>query len=193
MKEQPFTPKRWKRVAYERLVDLGAFNGEPLELIGGQLMVAEPQGTRHMATIGCVGEALRLALPSGWIVRIQGPIDLDEESVPEPDLAVVPGTHADYRAAHPARPVLAVEVAETSGGFDRRQKSSLYARGGLEDYWIVDVVDRLLEVHRDPVPDPSAPYGWRYRSVASFVPPAVVALLALPSARVAVADLLAAA
>jgi Uma2 family endonuclease len=86
--------------------------------------------------------------------------------------------------------VLVVEVADSSLAFDRRQKGSLYARGGVQDYWIVNLVDRVLEVHRDPVVDGSAPYGWSYRSVARVTPPAAVALLALPGVRIAVADLL---
>jgi Uma2 family endonuclease len=190
MTERPLTLRRWKRVEYERLVDLGVFTGEPVELIGGQLVVAEPQGSYHATAVGAVDDALRAALPMGWIVRAQMPVALDDESAPEPDLAVVPGARADYRDAHPARPVLAVEVAESSLDLDRHQKGSLYARAGIRDYWIVNLVDRVVEVYRDPGVDPSAPYGWRYRSEGTFAPPAVIVPLALPASRVRVADLL---
>ena len=139
MRHPPLTIRRWTRAAYDRLWSLGAFHGEPLELIGGQLLVAEPQGSYHASAIGAVGDALRAALPPGWLVRIQMPVALDEESEPEPDLAVVPGAWADYRGRHPARPVLVVEVAESSLEFDRRDKGGLYARGGVGDYWIVDL------------------------------------------------------
>jgi hypothetical protein len=54
----------------------------------------------------------------------------------------------------------------------------------------VNLVDRVLEVHRDPGPDPSAPYGWRYRAVTVLTPPAVVVPLAFASSQIAVADLL---
>ena len=118
------------------------------------------------------------------------PVALDDESEPEPDLAVVPGERADYRADHPARPALVVEVAESSLAFDRQDKGSLYARGGVHDYWIVNLVERVLEVYRDPGPDPTAPYGWRYRAVERLGPAAVVSPLALPSVRLAVSDLL---
>jgi Uma2 family endonuclease len=159
-------------------------------LIGGQLVVAEPKSTYHAVSVGMVADVLRGALPPGWIVRTQDPIALDDESEPEPDIAVVPGTHTDYLADHPQRPALVVEVAHSSLVFDRRQKGSLYARGGVQDYWIVNLVERGLEVHRDPVVDASAPYGWSYRAVARVTPPAAVALLALPGVRIAVADLL---
>ena len=86
--------------------------------------------------------------------------------------------------------MLAVEVAESSLEFDRKQKVSLYARAGIEDYWIVNLVDRVLEVYREPEPDSTARYGWRYRAVQQLTRDAVVSPLALPSVRVAVAALL---
>src|SRR5262245_62383943 len=118
--QAPLTARRWKRVEYDRLVELGVFEGEPLELIGGQLIVAEPKGTYHTSAVTAAEYALRAVLPSGWIVRTQQPVSLDDESEPEPDLAVVPGRPGDYGHAHPARPPLAVAVAASrslrSGG-----------------------------------------------------------------------------
>jgi Uma2 family endonuclease len=190
MAQTPLTVRRWTRQEYERLVDLGVFDGEPLELIGGQLIVAEPQGSYHASTIFKVADVLRAALPPGFVVRSQGPIALDDESEPEPDVAVVEGTHADYRAAHPRRPLLVVEVADSSLRFDRRRKQSLYARGGIQDYWIVNLVDRLLEVYRAPAPDTAGLYGWSYGVVDQLAPPATVKLLALPAVSISVADLL---
>ena len=190
MTHPPLMPRRWKRAEYDRLVELGLFEGEPLELIGGQLVVAEPQQPYHASSIGAVDVALRAVLPPGWTVRIQAPVSLDDESEPEPDLAVVPGRPADYRDAHPARPALVVEVAESSVGFDRVYKGSLYARAHVADYWLVNLVDRVVEIYRDPGPDAGAPYGWRYRSVMTLAPPAVAALLAFPGAQVSVGDLL---
>ena len=190
MAQAPLTLRRWKRIEYDRLVDLGVFEGEPLELIGGQLIVAEPKGAYHSSAVSSAEYALRAGLPSGWIVRTQQPLSLDDESEPEPDLAVVPGRPGDYRHAHPERPALAVEVSDSSLHFDRQQKGSLYARAGIEDYWIVNLVDRVLEIYRDPSPDPSALYGWQYRSVITLVPPAVAVPLAFASSRIAVADLL---
>ena len=191
MKQAPLTLRRWKRVQYERLVGLGAFDDdEPVELIGGQLIVAEPKGSEHATGVEMAADALRAALPAGWIVRGQNPVSLDDESVPEPDIAVVRGSRADYRHAHPTRPALIIEVAETSLRFDRIEKGSLYARAGIADYWIVNLVDRLLEVYRDPDADVTAPYGWRYVSVERFTPPSSVAPIAIPAASISVAALL---
>ena len=189
MAQTPLTVRRWTRKEYEQLVDLGVFHGEPLELIGGQLIVAEPQGSYHASAIFKIADVVRAALPPGFVVRSQGPIALDDESEPEPDVAVVQGTHDDYREAHPRRPLLVCEVAQSSLRFDRRRKQSLYARGGIADYWIVNLIDQVFEVHRDPAPDPAAFYGWHYRTVECFAPPATVALLALPDVRLAVSAL----
>ena len=182
--------KRWKRVEYERLVDLGVFEGDPVELIGGQLIVAEPQNSPHATAVGAADDALRAVLPPGFIVRTQMPIALDDESVPEPDLAVVPGRRADYRRAHPTQAILVVEVADSSLRLDREEKGSLYARAQIGEYWIVNLVDRVLEIYRDPAPDPEAPHRWRYRSVVTMAPPAVIALAEFPTSLIQVADLL---
>ena len=186
----PLTLKRWGRAEYARLVNLGVFEGEALELIDGQLVVAEPQGAYHASAISAAEYAFRAALPPGWIVRTQMPVSLDDLSEPEPDLVVVEGPPGDYRHAHPRRPAVVVEVAESSLEFDREQKGSLYARAGIEDYWIVNLIDRVLEVHRDPEPDGLAPHGWRYRAVVRLTSGAIVGPLLLPSCRIAVADLL---
>jgi Uma2 family endonuclease len=185
----PLTLRRWRRAEYDLLVELGMFEGEPLELIGGQLVVAEPQYPYHASAISAVDYTVRAILPAGWIVRTQLPVWLDDESEPEPDLAVVPGRPIDYRHAHPARPVLVIEVAESSVASDRIHKGSLYARAEIQDYWIVNLIDRVLEIYRDPGPDPSAPYGWRYRSVIRLAPPATASPLAFPARQLAVADL----
>ena len=191
MKQAPLTLRRWKRVEYERLVDLGAFDDdEPVELIGGQLIVAEPKGSEHATGVEMAGDALRAALPAGWIVRGQNPVSLDDESVPEPDIAVVGGSLADYRHAHPTRPALIIEVAETSLRFDRIEKGSLYARAGIADYWIVNLVDRVVEVYRDPGADVTAPYGWRYMSVDRFSPSSSIAPIGVPATPIPVAALL---
>jgi Uma2 family endonuclease len=188
--QTPFTPRRWSRIEYERLVECGAFHGEHLELIGGQLIVAEPHGTYHATVVSLVDDALRAVLPPGWIVRSQLPISLDDESTPEPDNAVVRGTRADYLSAHPSVPALVIEVADTSLVFDRRSKGSLYARGGVQDYWIVNIGERAVEVYREPLPDAAAAWGWRYQSLLIARPGDAITPLALPSTPVAVQALL---
>jgi Uma2 family endonuclease len=183
--------RRWTRFEYDRLIDKGMFQpGERLELLAGNLVVREPQGDPHTLAVELVNEALRTAFGPEWRVRVQLPIALDEESEPEPDVSVAPGRVRDSTEAKPSRLALVVEIADSSLALDREHKSSLYARARVPDYWIVNLVDRVLEIYRDPRPDASASYGWAYRSVQSLHAGEHVAPLAAPTARVPIADLL---
>lgn len=187
----PPRPRRWTRVEYERLIELGIFRAdERLELLDGQLVVREPQGSRHAGTIRRVIAELRRALGDAWQVDSQLPIALDDDSEPEPDISVVPHDPRAYLDAHPSRAVLIIEIAESSYRIDREHKASLYARAGIVDYWIIDVIHGAVEVHRDPAPAPDAVYRWRYRNVATLRPPARVAPLVAPSRSIPVAALL---
>ena len=191
MATYPLHTRPWTRQEYERLAQLGVLHeDEPVELIGGQMIVAEPKGSPHMTALGLTADALRVAFGAGWVVREQAPIALDDESEPEPDIIVVRGRQRDYRSEHPSRPVLVVEIADSSLAFDRRHKGSVYARAGLGDYWIVNLRRRVLEVYRDPAPHDGAPFGWRYAGVRIVKRGASVSPLAAPAASLAVADFL---
>jgi Uma2 family endonuclease len=187
----PARTKRWSRLEYERLVDLGAFQpGDRVELVAGELLVREPQGSPHATGIRAVEEALRSALGPGWEVRTQMPVALDDESEPEPDVIVVPGSYRDYSHAHPSRPALLVEVAESSLAYDRDDKGSLYARARVPEYWIVNLEERVLEVYRESGPDVGAAHGWSYCATQRLGPEDCVTPLVAPSARIRIADLL---
>ena len=191
MATYPTRLRKWTRAEYERLIEIGVFRpGEPVELLGGELMVSEPQGSAHYTAIGFVEDALRAALGPGWLVRSQGPIALTDDSEPEPDVAVTRGARRDYSRAHPARPALVVEVAEASLSLDREHKGSLYARAGVADYWILNLVERVLEIYREPIQDPTTRFGWRYASLEIIAPGATAAPLAAPAARISVSDVL---
>ena len=182
--------RRFKRVEYDKLVELGMFDGERLELLDGLLLVREPQGSDHASTIRRVLAALRGVLEPEWQLDCQLPIALDDDSEPEPDVAVVPPDPHLYRDAHPTRPVLVVVVADSSYRVDHGPKASLYARAGVPECWIVDLVHETVEVHREPEASPDASYGWRYRSVQVLRRPAAVAPLIAPGRAIPVADLL---
>jgi Uma2 family endonuclease len=89
----------------------------------------------------------------------------------------------------PSDPVLVVEITLGSQALDRRYKSSLYARAGRPEYWVVNLVNRTLEVRRDPALSAAAPYGWDYASMQVFSAGDTVSALAAPASRIAVADL----
>jgi Uma2 family endonuclease len=191
MATYPTHTKRWTRAEYDRLIERGVFRTEDrIELIGGELIVAEPESPEHYTAIRHSARALEAAFGPGWEVRPDGPIALDDESEPEPDIAVVRGSPGDYRHAHPSRPVLTLEISVSSLAWDRERKASLYARAGLSDYWILNLIASVLEVYRDPISDLAAPFGWRYAHREIVGPSGRIAPLAAPAAPVAVADLL---
>ena len=183
--------RRWTRAEYDRLILAGLLDeDEPIELLDGQLVVREPESAGHSAAIWLAQAVLRRAFGRGWLVRGPAPVALDPASEPAPDLTVVRGSPRTYARDHPARPALIVEVARSSVLKDRRLKGGLYARAGVADYWILNLVDRGLEVYREPVRSPSAALGGKYGSLERLGAAAVVSPLARPRARIRVADLL---
>lgn len=179
------------RARYDRLVEAGIFGPDDrIELLDGLLVAREPEGSRHATAVALARLALEQAFGRAYHVREGKPIALDDRSEPEPDLAVVPGGPRDYVEAHPSRPVLVVEVANTSLALDRLRKGRLYARAGITDYWVVNLIDEVLEVYRDPVRASSGHGDSKYDSVRLLRRNAVVTPLAAPHARIRVSALL---
>ena len=188
--QPPTRPKtrRWTLKEYYRLADLGFFEGQRVELIDGKIYQMPSQNHPHVAALEKSRRVVdKVFGPAHW-VRIQAPLHISQ-SAPEPDLAVVTGSPDDY-TSHPTRALLIVEVSDTTLLGDR-WKADLYASSGTEDYWIVNIVDRQLEVRRGPLADPGVKrFGHRYSSVTTFSHDQSVAPLAMPGAAIRVADLL---
>ncbi len=146
--------RQWTREEYDRLIGTGFFQpGERLELIEGEVVEMAPQGSVHAAVTGRTERALQQQFgPNCW-VRVQMPLALGELSEPEPDLVVVQGTPDDYLDHHPgaAQTLLVIEVSDTTLDYDRERKARVYARAWIREYWLVNLVDRCVEVYRDPV------------------------------------------
>ena len=191
MRLPPLKLHRWSRTEYDRLIERGLLDmDDRVELLDGLMVVKEPQGSWHAATVAHVQGVLQRAFGAHYHVRTHAPIALDRMSEPEPDLAVVKGRARDYLREHPATPVLLVEVADSSLAKDRLRKSDLYARAGIAEYWIVNAIDVVLEVYRQPERAGGTRYGWKYRSVRLLRRNATVSPLAAPRARIRVANLL---
>lgn len=186
-------PALWRlpRVRYDQMIEAGLFDSDDkVELLDGLLVAKEPQSALHSAAVMAGYQVLQRAFGRWYHVRIGAPVALDDMSEPEPDLAVVPGGPWDYKTGHPAKPVLMVEVSLTSRAKDRLWKGGLYARAGLADYWVVNLVDEVLEVYRRPRRDPSHRYGWKYGGVQLLKRGTTISPLAAPRRRIRVADLL---
>jgi Uma2 family endonuclease len=172
------------------MAEVGLFDGKHVELIEGQVIEMSPMGSPHITAVTLTSEVLRRVLGPGYFVRTQGPLDLGTMSEPEPDVAVIAGAIRDYTHVHPTTAVLIVEVADSSLTYDRTTKASLYAKADIADYWILNLIDRRLEVYRHPIADPEQPYGFGYDEVTRFTASDVVIPLAAEQAVIVVAELL---
>lgn len=178
--EPLFTAER-----YFALVDEGVLQPDDrVELLEGVIVAMPLQNPPHAGYTSLVVSQLLRLVGDRAVVRPQAPLPLGL-SVPEPDIAVVPGVHADYLRHHPTTALLVVEVAHTSLPQDRPTKAAIYAAAGIPEYWIVNVRDRALEILRDP--------DRRLRLYAdrrTAAPDEFVSLVALPDVRVPVASIL---
>ncbi len=148
------TRYRWSRQQYEQMIEAGVFDEDArVELIHGEVVTMSPQDSRHATAVLLVAEALREVIGNRYHVREQVPLALDPDSEPEPDVAVVAGSVRDYVRDHPSTALLAVEVAYTSRSKDRKIKTALYARHGIREYWVLDLVEERLFVFRRPDAD----------------------------------------
>jgi Uma2 family endonuclease len=138
-----------RRVEYDQLIALGHFQDERIELLDGALVRMSPIGPPHTATVTRLTELLVLTFVGKARVQVQGPFAASELSEPEPDVCVIP--LGDYDSEHASRAYLIIEVAESSLSRDRARKARLYAGCNVPEYWIVNLVERAVEVLTEPV------------------------------------------
>lgn len=189
---QQETIRQFSLEEYHWLIEHGFFQeDERVELIEGVLHKMSPKGLRHAA---CLTRAVRLfnaSLGNRACVRAQDPITLpDSISEPEPDVVVAKKREDDYADHHPLPNdvVLVVEIANSSLDYDRSAKVPLYAAAGISEYWIVNLLEDLIEVYRKPTsPVEGAPFYhqiFRYTSLDTVHP------TQFPDCALAVKDLL---
>lgn len=155
----------FSRNEFQQMVETGFFATERVELLEGVVVSMSPQNTPHAATVNRMNyQFMKLCGPDVYI-RVQSPVALDESNQPKPDLVLCMLDPLDYAEHHP-RPdqiFLVVEVADTSLAQDRRFKARIYARAGIARYWLVNLVQRRIEVMADP-----DTVAGRYRRVCTF-------------------------
>lgn len=185
--------RRWTIEEFERAIDAGMFGPEErLELIDGEIIEKMTQNGPHATGTTLSGDALRALCPADSHIRIQLPLNLGtgRGNRPEPDVALVNGSPRQYAATHPTSATLVIEVADATLAYDRAIKAGQYAQAGIAEYWIVNIPDRLLEVHRQPAPMAGEPFGHHYRNIVRHTDVEAVTPLFAPSSYVRVADLL---
>jgi Uma2 family endonuclease len=151
---------------YQRMEEIGVFGSDRVELLEGILVEKEKLNPPRAVCISRVTHSLEAALPPGWCVRPQMDVPLTD-SQPQPDVTIASGSHDAYVHHHP-RPseiALVVEVADSTLEDDRTTKLRIYARAGIPVYWIVNLPERQIEVHTDPLAGNVPTY--RYRQVCT--------------------------
>ncbi len=188
----PYPVRRFTVEEYHRLIEAGFFvEDERFELLEGWIVPKMSRNPSHDVTVDKVQELIRDHVPRGWRVRVQCAITT-ADSEPEPDIAVAPGPAELYAQRHPGPQdiSLLVEVADSSLARDHGEKLRLYARAGIVCYWVVNLVNRQVEVYTDPTgPDATPTYRQRQDYLSGDAVPLVVG--GQEVARVAVAVLLA--
>jgi Uma2 family endonuclease len=136
-----------RRAEFEKIAELGIFDDQRVELLYGAIVEMSPIGPRHGEAVDRANEHLMAVVRPRARVRIQGAFAASDHSEPQPDVAVLPPR--DYSGGNPDVAWLIIEVAMTSLDDDRK-KAALYANANVEEYWIVNLVDDVIEVHREP-------------------------------------------
>jgi Uma2 family endonuclease len=172
---------------YEHLASAGVLDDPRVELIDGLLVRKMTQKPPHTWAVETAHDHLNRILPPGWFIREEKPVRIPQFDEPEPDLSLIRGSRDDFRGRHPGPKDIAllVEVADASIDRDRGEKRTAYAFGRIPVYWIINLVERQVEVF-------SNPRRGVYRSSQVFVPGQDVPLVIDGDVigRIAVADLL---
>jgi Uma2 family endonuclease len=180
----PIPPSLLTSQRFLALVDAGVLTPDDrVELLEGVISSAAPHGPMHAAGVHRASRVLRDAIGTRALVRSQLSLHAGPRSVPEPDIAVVPGSEEDYERAHPSRALLVVEIAETSLATDRLTKAGVYAAAHVPEYWIVNLRGARIEIHRRP-------RRGRYTTASTARRGRRVRLVAFPDVAIAVDDLL---
>lgn len=161
---------------FHRVAEAGVFHeDERVELIEGDIIDMAPIGSAHAGAVKRLGNLIKLAVGPTAIVSVQDPVVLGSYSEPRPDVAVLRPRDDFYSASHPGAEavLLIVEVAEQSLRYDREIKIPLYARHGVPEVWLVDLVNKQLVIHRLPSPE-------GYRSINAAMALTRVTVEAIP-------------
>ncbi|MDQ3322519.1 MAG: Uma2 family endonuclease [Acidobacteriota bacterium] len=178
----------WTREQYYKMAELGFFDGKKVELIEGEIIEMSPMKTLHATALSLLVELLGLVFSKEFTIRSQLPMTFGETTEPEPDIAVVKGKIRDFSAAHPKTAALVVEVSDSTLRYDQTKKATLYAKNKIQEFWILNLKNRCLEVYRRPIKDKKL--GFIYTEIQIVTENNQIVPLAAPDAPIKVADML---
>jgi Uma2 family endonuclease len=183
-------PKRWTLTEYHKLGATGIFGDLKVMLIHGEIFVMAPPAPPHNTSLGLAAEYLRMACPPGHHVRNQMPLNVETDTDPLPDLAVVLGSIRDYATRQATAAVLVVEVSDSTLFIDLTEKAELYATAKVPEYWVIDIPNRQMHVFSNPVELPTGLGATAYRKHVVYAESETVSPQAAPSATIRVSELL---
>ena len=186
--KETFKVRKWTRDEYYKMAELGFFYGKRVELIEGEIIEMSPMGKPHATAIRVLLHILREIFAQGFIVDSQLPMNFGKINEPEPDVAVIKGGIRDFANSHPKTAELIIEVSVSTLRLDRTKKAVLYAQNKIQDYWILNLKNRCLEVYRQPKKDKKL--GFIYTESRIFTETDEVSPLAMSDAKIKIADLL---
>lgn len=173
--------RKLSRREYDKLVELGVFEDERVELLRGMLVTMSPQGAPHATITSWLARRLGRLLDESFEVRGHCPFAATEDSEPEPDVSV---SRASTGLYHPDSALLLIEVAESSIKIDRQLKAPIYGESRVPEYWIVDISGKELAVHVH-----TRPTSEGYQNVETMRDGDLLRPTQLPGVEIAVVDI----
>jgi Uma2 family endonuclease len=186
MVEVELNRRRFTVAEYLRMVEVGLLRkDDSVELMWGEIIEMSPINVPHALCVNRLNTLLSAKLAGRAIISVQNPIQLDEYSLPQPDIALwkLPSDEYRDRLAGPSEVLLVIEVADSSLRHDRRAKTRLYGAAGIADYWIVNLSERRIEVYSEPLPD-------GYRTTTRYAPRETLSPSAFPDVALDVDEVL---
>jgi Uma2 family endonuclease len=171
LKRRQFTIQQYRQMLTSGVLQ----EGDRVELIEGEILEMAAVGSRHTSQVKRLNRIFSTRIAPSILISVQDPIELGPRSEPQPDLALLRFQADFYQSAHPqAEDVyLLVEVADTTLEYDRTIKAPMYAQAGIREYWIVNLVDGLIEVYTQP-------HHQNYQQITRYRRGQTIAIQALP-------------
>lgn len=180
------TRRRFSVAEYLRMAEVNLWGEDSrLELLWGEIVEMSPINVAHASTVNRLVQLLAKKLGEKAIISVQNPLQLTDESLPQPDIAVLKPREDFYSKHHPGSDavLLLIEVADASVLYDRKTKNLLYAGASIADYWIINLQVGQIEVYREPRPD-------GYRTVTRYAPGETISPLAFADVALSVSDII---
>ena len=170
---------------FYRLYEVGLFHSKDrIELLNGEIIIMQAIGSRHAQAVTNFNFEFGEQARRRYMVSPQNPVELERYSMPQPDLTLVPMSRRNARRhPKPEEVFLIIEVADSSLAYDREEKRRAYAATGIREFWLLNLVDDVLEIYRQPE-------GNAYREQLTIPADGTATPLAFPDVTIALADIL---